>query len=112
MNPGLARTREELEDVQSNDPASPIVERLMLDLARWRVERGFDILGSGSVLITDRLHGHIMALLLGRPHVILNNSYGKVFDLYRTWTQGIGSAIVAETPSEALRMARRMVVEG
>ena len=30
------------------------------------------------MIITDRLHASLMSLLIGRPHVILNDKYKKV----------------------------------
>lgn len=36
------------------------------------------ILSRGRLIITDRLHVSIFSLLLGRPHVILNDRYKKV----------------------------------
>lgn len=54
-------------------------------LAIARVERGLRLLSSGRAVITNRLHGHILSLLLGRPHCVLDNSYGKVVDFAETW---------------------------
>ena len=48
--------------------------------------RGIDILSRGRFLVTDKLHGHIMATLAGLPHVVMDNSYGKVSATYRSWT--------------------------
>ncbi|MDA0266472.1 MAG: polysaccharide pyruvyl transferase family protein [Cyanobacteria bacterium] len=38
------------------------------------------------LIITNRLHGHILATLLGIPHVFLPNSYHKNQLFYETWT--------------------------
>ena len=35
------------------------------------------MLSSGKVLITDRLHSSILAFLLHKPHVYLDQMYGK-----------------------------------
>lgn len=51
------------------------------------LERGLNIMARGRVLVTDKLHGHILALLSGRPHVVMDNSYGKVSATYETWTR-------------------------
>ena len=55
-------------------------------LARHRLRRGIRLLASAERVITDWLHAHILCLLLGIPHVILDNSYGKVFGFADTWT--------------------------
>ena len=54
--------------------------------AQRRLDRGIRMLSSGSQVITDRLHGHILSVLLGIPHVALDNSYGKIAAYYRGWT--------------------------
>ncbi|KAK4049322.1 hypothetical protein OIV83_004259 [Microbotryomycetes sp. JL201] len=47
--------------------------------ARW--------LSSADFIVLDRLHGHIVSLLLGIPHVAIDNSIGKLSDYYSTWTK-------------------------
>lgn len=37
-------------------------------------------------VITDRLHGHILACLLGMPNTVLDNSYGKNASYVKAWT--------------------------
>ena len=37
-------------------------------------------------MVTDRLHAHILSLLLDIPHVVLDNSYGKVGGFVDAWT--------------------------
>jgi pyruvyl transferase EpsO len=61
--------------------------RLYERLARERVRRGCDILGRGRTVVTDRLHAHILCLLMSIPHVLLDNSYGKLSAFYNTWTR-------------------------
>lgn len=48
--------------------------------------RGVDLLGSGRVVVTDRLHGHILSLLMGRHHVVVDNNYGKIGGIMDAWT--------------------------
>lgn len=38
------------------------------------------------LIITNRLHGHILCVLLGIPHIFLANSYHKNESFYETWT--------------------------
>jgi exopolysaccharide biosynthesis predicted pyruvyltransferase EpsI len=56
--------------------------------ARARVLRGCRLLSSGRVVITDRLHAHLLSLLLGIPHAVLDNSYGKLGRFLDIWTGG------------------------
>lgn len=77
-------------------------------VARRRVAAGCSLLASGRVIVTDRLHGHILALLLGLPHVVLDNSSGKVKGFYETWTASCERAVWADSVEEALHVARNL----
>lgn len=52
----------------------------------------------GNVVITNRLHGHILCLILGIPHVFLPNSYYKNESFYETWTFQIPYCKFVKTP--------------
>jgi pyruvyl transferase EpsO len=54
-------------------------------LAWERVERGAQLLSRGRVVVTDRLHAHILCMVLQIPHIVLDNSYGKLFEFIRCW---------------------------
>ena len=54
--------------------------------AEARVRRGTRLLSSGRAVVTDRLHTHILSVLLGIPHAVLDNSYGKVGRFISCWT--------------------------
>ena len=82
--------------------------RLYERLARARVQRGVGILSRGQGVITDRLHAHILSLMAGIPHCILDNSYGKVKAVYETWTRGVGRAVWCESPDEAFTRIREL----
>ena len=75
-------------------------------LARRRFARGLDMIGQGEVVITDRLHGHILSTLLGRPHVLLDNRIGKIGKFHRTWTSQAGFVRLARDPAHALALAQ------
>lgn len=75
--------------------------------ARERVERGLKLLSRGEQIITDRLHGHILALLLGIPQVVLDNDYGKVGAYIAAWTSGSLLVRQARSPQEAAEMVAR-----
>lgn len=77
-------------------------------MARARLARGASLLSHGRVVITDRLHGHILCLCLGIPHVLLDNSYGKVQSTYRTWTSQSSLVRWARSGEEAVELARSL----
>lgn len=47
-------------------------------LAQSRFNSGIKILSRGKVIITDRLHGHIISTLLGKPQILFDNHYRKI----------------------------------
>ncbi len=55
-------------------------------LADRRVRAGIKLLSSARVLVTDRLHAHLLALLLDLPHVLVHTGYGKITRFRDTWT--------------------------
>lgn len=57
-------------------------------MARRNVMTGFAQLDAAEVVVTDRLHGHIMSALLGKPHVVIDNFYGKIANFRRVWEDG------------------------
>lgn len=67
----------------------------------WEMMRqGFEQLSQGSIIITNRLHGHIMAVLLGIPNILLPNSYHKNEALYQEWTFQIPYARLVTDPKD------------
>jgi pyruvyl transferase EpsO len=75
-------------------------------LARLRLLRGVRMLGGARLVITDRLHAHVLCLLLGIPHCLLPNRNGKVRALYEAWTRESPLARWCDSPAEALEIAR------
>lgn len=74
--------------------------------AEARLRRGFELLGSARYVITDRLHGHIMSVLLGLPHCVLDNSYGKTSSFMEAWTADAPGVYTARTVDEAVEVLR------
>jgi exopolysaccharide biosynthesis predicted pyruvyltransferase EpsI len=71
-------------------------------LAAHRVARGLRVLASGRTVISDRLHAHILCLLLGIPHIVFDNNYGKLGSFIDTWTAECDLAGRADGLVEAL----------
>ncbi len=73
-------------------------ESKSIDLARDSFNGQFDayswrklcaavrLFSKGRRIVTDRLHGHILAIMMGKEHDFYDNSYGKNSGFYRTWT--------------------------
>lgn len=79
-------------------------EHLYRLLSKNRVERGFRQLSLGRQVITDRLHAHILSLLLDIPHVRLDNHYGKIDRFAKAWTLHSSITQKAENMEEAVKL--------
>lgn len=67
---------------------------------------GFELLGSARFVITDRLHGHILATLIGVPHILMDSKLGKNLNFHKTWTSDCECTRVAPDIKTALDLAR------
>jgi pyruvyl transferase EpsO len=82
-------------------------ELLFRSLARQRVSRGTKLLSSADYVITDHLHCHILCVLLGIPHIVLENSYGKLGSFIETWTKDCGLVRAARSLHQAIELWRQ-----
>ena len=90
-------------------PLRDSLSRAYDPLARRRLARAVSWMSSASVVVTDRLHGHVIASLLGIPTVLLDDATGKVRAFYDTWLAGAPGVSWADEPYEALRLAHEML---
>ncbi|XP_076452631.1 uncharacterized protein LOC143288193 [Babylonia areolata] len=75
------------------------------------MERGLGILQTGRVVVTDRLHGHILSTLLDIPHVLLDNADQKLSSYHNTWTRGLANCRLAVSVEEAALFALELLEE-
>lgn len=54
-------------------------------LAQKSVDKGTNLLSQGKLIVSDRLHAHIICLLMGKRHISLDNSNGKIGEYIRQW---------------------------
>ncbi len=76
--------------------------------AEERVARGIRQLSRAKFILTDRLHVHILSTLLGIPHVVLDNNYGKISRYMNAW-HDTGTAQVVDVLQDAIEIARSHV---
>jgi pyruvyl transferase EpsO len=112
--PMLRRIRTLLRPLAAREPRSlSLMNRALAAAydyqARQRLQEGCRLLSRGRVVITDRLHAHILCLLLGIPHVLLDNSYGKVRQVHEAWTADAPQVRWAASPADAVAAARSLL---
>ncbi|MFC5887195.1 polysaccharide pyruvyl transferase family protein [Kitasatospora sp. CM 4170] len=79
--------------------------------AELQLRRGCRLLGSAEAVVTDRLHGHLLSLLLGLPHVVVDDRHGKISGYWQTWEHDRHRAVARRAPDadQALRTAAALL---
>ena len=74
-----------------------------------RANNGLVFLQRGRVVITDRLHGHILSTLLNIPHVLIDNRLKKLSSFHNTWTRSLNNVFLTNDSSKALGLAMTLL---
>lgn len=77
-----------------------------------RLRRGIRTLGQGRVVLTDRLHAHVLCVLMGKPHVVLGDSHGKIRAFFDAYSSRLSPAPWADRSGEAFDAARALLRSG
>jgi exopolysaccharide biosynthesis predicted pyruvyltransferase EpsI len=86
----------------------PVTLKLYRSLAQQRVLRGIKLLSRGRNVVTDRLHGHIMCILLGIPHLVFDSYDKKISSFNETWLHGaVQSELLSSETALSEWLARR-----
>lgn len=87
----------------------PVFRPLLNASFRWineaNVRGGVRLYRDRRYVIVDRLHAHILSVLLGVDHVLLDNSYGKLGAVYRDYSNRFSTASYASRPQQAVELA-------
>lgn len=84
---GLARTVPKLATIPAYYPAMSLAYRALEAL---NLRDGLRLFRGSRVIATDRLHAHVLALLLQKPHVVVDNNYGKIAGVMNASTGDLG----------------------
>lgn len=90
------------------DPHNMQLIQLWNSLSTLRLKRGVALLKDAKVVIADRLHVHILSILLNKPHVIIDNNYGKLKHFHETWTYRSPSHKYATNPNNVPKLVRNL----
>lgn len=74
-----------------------------------RIARGVTHVSAGQILVTDRLHGHLLACLLGIPNVVVPDRLGKIREMIASWSGDFGLTQIARDWEHGYELARRWV---
>jgi exopolysaccharide biosynthesis predicted pyruvyltransferase EpsI len=93
------------------DATTTALHQAYKSMLRMNLNAGTSLFEGRSLIVTDRLHAHVLAALMGIPHVVLDNSYGKVGSIFNDYTGEFESAHFARDHDEALDLSRH-ILEG
>ncbi|MEN8106985.1 MAG: polysaccharide pyruvyl transferase family protein [Pseudomonadota bacterium] len=79
-------------------------------LPSWNIiHSGLYQLQKHPLVITNRLHGHILSLLLDIPHILLPGPYNKMESFYNTWTHQIPSCRYVNEHRQVKKVAEELL---
>ncbi len=82
----------------------PVVESTFEIMARGNVLQGRRLLSPGRLVLTNRLHAAVLAALMSRPVVVLDNSYGKIAPIHAEYLHTLPGVHFARDGAEATRL--------
>lgn len=91
---------------------APIRDAAFESLAKQSTHAAHRQLSRHRVVVTDRLHAHVMCVMLDIPHVVLDNAYGKIRGLHDAWTVGSTTTTFADSVEEAAVVATALAHRG
>lgn len=91
--------------------ANPTISKSYQAVSRAVVAGGNTTLDRGKVLVTDRMHPHVLAALRGQTCVLLPDLFGKNRAVFEYSSQNFSTIHWADTPAEALETARALAAE-
>ncbi|XP_060579717.1 uncharacterized protein LOC132736577 [Ruditapes philippinarum] len=118
--------RTDKESPHYNTPLAPEGYRMhVCDWLMWKTPRGDSpmeniffmttngmmFLQRGRVVITDRLHSHILSTLLNIPHVYIDNKQRKISNYHTTWTAGLDNVVLANSTIDAVEKAKELLIK-
>ncbi|SFR19215.1 polysaccharide pyruvyl transferase family protein [Poseidonocella sedimentorum] len=70
--------------------------------AWYRVNYGVRLLARGELVVSDRLHAHLLCGLMRKPHISLDNMYGKIQRYIEAWgSDGLVTQVSGLEPLKA-----------
>lgn len=81
--------------------ANRLLARMWIAYSGRLVADAAQLFARHQTVVTDRLHGHILACLLDRKSIVLDNSYGKNSRYVQAWTQPSELVVLQERKADA-----------
>jgi exopolysaccharide biosynthesis predicted pyruvyltransferase EpsI len=101
----VSRARERIRTPSVHRAANPLLVSSYEQISRLMLRYGNRLADRGTVFVTDRLHGHLLALLRGQPTVLLPDAFGKNRSIYDLWSSRFENVHWADSVEEAMQLA-------
>jgi pyruvyl transferase EpsO len=75
----------------------------------YLISQGVEFISNFDLVVSTRLHGHILSLLMGIPTIMIDNNYGKNSRFYNTWLQNIPNNSLVSSKEELDNVLKRYV---
>tara|TARA_R110001606_G_C15248972_1_gene637148 strand:- start:314 stop:958 length:645 start_codon:yes stop_codon:yes gene_type:complete len=85
-----------------------IVNASYQQISRYIISNGNRLLDQGKVLVTDRLHPHVLTALRAQPCVLLPDRFGKNRAVWEYTSREYSTVHWADEPEQALEIARTL----
>jgi exopolysaccharide biosynthesis predicted pyruvyltransferase EpsI len=100
----VSRLRKRVQLRAVHRVANRALVRSYEEISRLTLDYGNHLADRGEVFVTDRMHGHLLALLRGQPTVLLPDAFGKNRAIYEAWSSRFGCVRWADSVDEALSL--------
>ena len=84
------------------------IARSLHSRAAIRMRHGARMLARGHVVVTNRLHGMILSMLMGVPQFVSDTRQGKISAFHGTWLRDALPGVMCATEREALARGRAL----
>lgn len=86
-----------------------VAMRMLRKTNSSNVESALQLYSSAEALIVDRLHAHVLSMLLGIQHVLLDNNYRKLGGVFEDYTGVFSTAHYCTSVTEAREVLTGLV---
>jgi exopolysaccharide biosynthesis predicted pyruvyltransferase EpsI len=100
----MSRLRNGVRHPAVQSVTNPLLVQSYEQIARLMLAYGNRVADRGEIFVTDRMHGHLLALLRGQPTILLPDAFGKNRSIYETWSSRFECVHWADSVAEALQM--------
>ena len=100
----VSRVRKSVRTPYLQRVANPLLVSSYEQISRLMLGYGNQLADRGAIFVTDRMHGHLLALLRGQPTVLLPDAFGKNRSIYDLWSSRFEDVHWADSVGDALQL--------